>query len=111
MRKILALLALLVSAVAYPGRAQELNAQVAISLENVTITDPTLVAQLQKVMTDFLNTRTWTKQPYRPRGAHQAAHVCGHYGHSTKWHLPNHNAPHCDAPRVRHRLRNQFIKH
>ena len=66
MRKILVLLLLLVSAAAYPGRAQELNAQVAISLENVTITDPTLVAQLQKAMTDFLNTRTWTKQPYRP---------------------------------------------
>jgi hypothetical protein len=32
----------------------------------VTITDPTLVAQLQKDITAFLNTRTWTRQTYRP---------------------------------------------
>ncbi|GAA4498204.1 DUF4835 family protein [Hymenobacter ginsengisoli] len=64
MRKIFALLALLLASLS--SQAQELNAQVAISLENVTITDPTLVAQLQKDMTAFLNTRTWTRQPYRP---------------------------------------------
>ena len=51
---------------ARPSQAQELNAQVAISLENVTITDPTLVAQLQKDILAFLNTRTWTRQTYRP---------------------------------------------
>jgi hypothetical protein len=67
MRKIFAFLCLLLASVAArPGQAQELNAQVAISLENVTITDPTLVAQLQKDMTAFLNTRTWTRQTYRP---------------------------------------------
>lgn len=66
MRKIFAFFCLLASLAARPGRAQELNAQVAISLENVTITDPTLVAQLQKDMTAFLNTRPWTRQTYRP---------------------------------------------
>jgi hypothetical protein len=66
MRKIFALFCLLASLAARPGQAQELNAQVAISLENVTITDPTLVAQLQKDITAFLNTRTWTRQTYRP---------------------------------------------
>ena len=67
MRKIFALVFLLVAGLtAQPGQAQELNAQVAISLENVTITDPTLVSQLQKDITAFLNTRTWTRQTYRP---------------------------------------------
>jgi len=67
MRKIFVLLCLaLLGAAARPAQAQELNAQVAVSLENVTITDPTLVAQLQKDMTAFLNTRTWTRQTFRP---------------------------------------------
>ena len=65
MRKILALFALLVSA-AYPSRAQELNATVEISLQNVTITDPSLVNGLRDAMTKILNSTTWTKQPYRP---------------------------------------------
>lgn len=64
MRKIFALCCLLLALWASPGRAQELNARVAITLENVTITDPTLVAQLEKDMTAFLNTRTWTRQAY-----------------------------------------------
>ncbi len=64
MRKIFALCCLLLAAVASPSQAQELNARVAITLENVTITDPTLVAQLEKDMTAFLNTRTWTRQAY-----------------------------------------------
>lgn len=67
MRKLLVLLSLLVGiAATQVAQAQELNSQVVISLENVTITDPTLVAQLQKDMTAFLNTRTWTRQAYRP---------------------------------------------
>jgi hypothetical protein len=67
MRKIFALIFLLVAGLtAQSGQAQELNAQVAISLENVTITDPTLVSQLQKDIAAFLNTRTWTRQTYRP---------------------------------------------
>ncbi len=65
MRKLIALLALLLLA-GVGAQAQELNAQVAVTLENVTITDPTLVQQLQKDMTAFLNTRTWTRQTYRP---------------------------------------------
>ena len=64
MRKIFALCCLLLALWASPSRAQELNARVAITLENVTITDPTLVAQLEKDMTAFLNTRTWTRQAY-----------------------------------------------
>jgi len=67
MRKIFALLCFaLIGVAARPAQAQELNAQVAVSLENVTITDPTLVAQLQKDITSFLNTRTWTRQSFRP---------------------------------------------
>jgi hypothetical protein len=64
MRKIFTLCCLLLAVVARPSQAQELNARVAITLENVTITDPTLVAQLEKDMTAFLNTRTWTRQTY-----------------------------------------------
>ncbi len=48
------------------ARAQELNATVAISLQNVTITDNSLVAQMQKSMQDLLNTTTWTRQTYTP---------------------------------------------
>jgi hypothetical protein len=64
MRKIFTLCCLLLAVVARPSQAQELNARVAITLENVTITDPTLVAQLEKDMTAFLNTRTWARQTY-----------------------------------------------
>jgi len=64
MRNVFVLFLLLLGGVG--ARAQELNAQVAVTLENVTITDPTLVQQLQKDMTAFLNTRTWTRQTYRP---------------------------------------------
>ncbi len=64
MRNVLALFLLLLAGVG--ARAQELNAQVAVTLENVTITDPTLVQQLQKDMAAFLNTRSWTRQTYRP---------------------------------------------
>ena len=66
MRKLLVLFSLLLVAAPRLSPAQELNAQVEVSLQNVTITDPTLVATLQKDMTAFLNTRTWTKQVYRP---------------------------------------------
>lgn len=65
MRKLIALFALLLLG-GVGAQAQELNAQVAVTLENATITDPALVQQLQKDMTAFLNTRTWTKQTYRP---------------------------------------------
>ncbi len=65
----LALVALLLLVLpARRARAQELNAQVTVTLENVTITDPSLVQQLQRDMTAFLNTRTWTRQPYRVGG-------------------------------------------
>ena len=67
MRKIFALLALVLSVLAArPGRAQELNAQVTISVENTTITDQSFIQGMQKAMVDFLNTRTWTRQTYRP---------------------------------------------
>ncbi|MGI4742530.1 MAG: DUF4835 family protein [Janthinobacterium lividum] len=64
MRNVLVLFLLLLGGVG--AHAQELNAQVAVTLENVTITDPTLVQQLQKDMAAFLNTRSWTRQTYRP---------------------------------------------
>ena len=64
MRKLIALCLLLLTALA--GRAQELNATVAVTAENVAITDQTIVTSLQKDVTAFLNTRTWTRQPYQP---------------------------------------------
>ena len=64
MRKLVALCLLLLLALA--GRAQELNATVAVTAENVAITDQTIVTSLQKDVTAFLNTRTWTRQPYQP---------------------------------------------
>ncbi|MBX0292081.1 DUF4835 family protein [Hymenobacter sp. HSC-4F20] len=50
----------------YSARAQELNAVVTVSTENVTISDRQLVQQLQKDTQDFLNTRSFTNQVYRP---------------------------------------------
>nr|GFD53130.1 hypothetical protein [Tanacetum cinerariifolium] len=48
MRKIFTVLALLTGLlVARPGRAQELKATVEVSLQNVTVTDGTLVARMQ----------------------------------------------------------------
>jgi len=68
MRKILAVFPLcaLLLAAAPAARAQELLAEVRVSTENVTISDPTLVTQMQNDMQAFLNTRAWTTQPYRP---------------------------------------------
>ncbi len=67
MRKLFTVLALLAGLlVARPGRAQELNAEVQVSLQNVTITDPSLVNQMQSEMRRILNETIWTKQTYGP---------------------------------------------
>ena len=69
MRNILTLIVLLVVLLAAsPLRATELNATVDVSLQNVTITDQNIVSSMRKDMQDFLNTRTWTKIPYRVEG-------------------------------------------
>ncbi|MBC8083515.1 MAG: DUF4835 family protein [Hymenobacter sp.] len=52
--------------VARPGRAQEIQAVVSVTTENVTIADRQLVQQMQKDMQAFLNTRPFTNQSYRP---------------------------------------------
>ena len=66
MRKIFAVVGLLLGLLAsQPGLANELNAQVTITKENVTITDANLVNTMQAAMTDFLNSRAWTRQTYR----------------------------------------------
>jgi hypothetical protein len=67
MRKIFTVLALLTGLlVARPGRAQELDATVEVSLQNVTVTDATLVNQMQAEMRRILNETPWTKQTYGP---------------------------------------------
>ncbi|GAB3869611.1 DUF4835 family protein [Hymenobacter segetis] len=48
------------------ARAQELLAEVRVSTENVTISDPTIVTQMQNDIRTFLNNRAWTTQTYRP---------------------------------------------
>lgn len=69
MRKYLSLVVvLLLGLLAAPAYATELNATVEISLQNVTITDQNILASMKKDMQDFLNTRTWTKQPYQVQG-------------------------------------------
>ncbi|QDA59308.1 type IX secretion system protein PorD [Hymenobacter jejuensis] len=61
------LLLLLVLLCACSGAwAQELQATVAVTTENVTISDPQLVRQMQNDIQGFLNNRTWTTQTYRP---------------------------------------------
>ena len=62
---VLSILTLLLAAVP-TAHAQELLAEVRISTENVTISDPTLVTQMQNDIRTFLNNRAWTTQTYRP---------------------------------------------
>ncbi|RYY10580.1 MAG: DUF4835 family protein, partial [Cytophagaceae bacterium] len=67
MRNVFTVLALLVGLLAgCPGRAQELNADVQVSLQNVTITDATLVNQMQAEMRRILNETPWTRLTYAP---------------------------------------------
>lgn len=68
MRKIFALVCLLVAGLAArPSQAQELNCTVEVSqAPSVVITDQTILPQIQKDITAFLNTRPWTRQTYRP---------------------------------------------
>jgi hypothetical protein len=66
MRKILTILPLLVLLVARPAAAQELLADVKVSTQNVTVSDPTLINQMQNDMQSMLNTRAWTDETYRP---------------------------------------------
>ena len=48
------------------AHAQELLAEVRVSTENVTISDPTIVTQMQNDIRTFLNSRAFTNQTYRP---------------------------------------------
>jgi hypothetical protein len=48
------------------AQAQELLAEVAVTAQNVTITDPSLITQMQNEMQSLLNTRAWTNQTFRP---------------------------------------------
>jgi hypothetical protein len=49
-----------------PAQAQELQAEVRVTTENVTIADQQLLQQMQNDMQAFLNTRSFTTLTYRP---------------------------------------------
>jgi len=67
MRNPFTILALLVGLlVVRPGRAQELNATVDISRQNVAVTDESILGAMKNEITRILNETNWTKQPYRP---------------------------------------------
>ncbi|WP_139924147.1 DUF4835 family protein [Hymenobacter sp. DG01] len=68
MRNLPLLFCLLLAAVLFtrPARAQELQAEVTVTTENVNISDRQLVQQMRNDMQTFLNTRTFTNQTYRP---------------------------------------------
>ncbi|MBF9236711.1 DUF4835 family protein [Hymenobacter sp. BT683] len=68
MRKLLAFLPLFVLLLAAGpvASAQELLAEVQVTTQNVTITDPTIVTQMQNDIRTFLNSRSWTNGTYRP---------------------------------------------
>ncbi|MBO0357322.1 DUF4835 family protein [Hymenobacter sp. BT186] len=51
---------------AQSGQAQEIQAEVRITTENVTISDQSLKQQMQNDIQGFLNTRSFTSQTYRP---------------------------------------------
>lgn len=65
-RKILTVLPLLALLAICPALAQELLADVKVSTQNVTVSDPTLINQMQNDMQSMLNTRAWTDETYRP---------------------------------------------
>lgn len=68
MRKLFTVLALLAGLlVGRPGRAQELKATVEVSLQNVTVTDATLVARMQSEIRRILEETIWTRQTYQPQ--------------------------------------------
>lgn len=68
MRKLFTVLALLAGLlVGRPGRAQELKATVEVSLQNVTVTDATLVARMQSEIRRILEETIWTRQAYQPQ--------------------------------------------
>ncbi|SHJ07450.1 protein of unknown function [Hymenobacter daecheongensis DSM 21074] len=66
MRKLLTPLLFLLALAARPARAQELDAQVVVTTENVTVSDRQLIQQMQNDMQTFLNNRPFTSQTYRP---------------------------------------------
>ncbi len=63
-RPLLALLLALL--LAGPARAQELLAEVRVSTENVTISDPSIVQQMQTDIRNLLNGQPWTNLTYQP---------------------------------------------
>ena len=64
--RLLTLLLALLALLAAPAvQARELLAEVTVTAQNVTITDPSLLNQMQRDMQEFLNNRDWTNQPYR----------------------------------------------
>ncbi|MBC6611718.1 DUF4835 family protein [Hymenobacter sp. BT507] len=66
-RKLLSLCLLLVACLCTSVvRAQELLADVRVTTENVTVSDQQIVLQMQNDIQNFLNTRAWTNQSYRP---------------------------------------------
>ncbi|KUG09578.1 DUF4835 family protein [Solirubrum puertoriconensis] len=46
--------------------AQELQAEVEITTQNVAITDPQLISRMQSDIREFLNNRRWTNEVYKP---------------------------------------------
>ncbi|SDY09754.1 type IX secretion system protein PorD [Hymenobacter psychrophilus] len=66
MRKFSLLFVLSLLVLLCPARAQELQVQVSVSTENVTISDPQLVQQLRNDIQNFLNSRAFTNRAYRP---------------------------------------------
>lgn len=64
--KLLTIISLLTLLAFRPALAQELLADVKVSTQNVTISDPTLINQMQNDMQSMLNTRAWTDETYRP---------------------------------------------
>ena len=65
-RPLPALLLLLALLLAGPAHAQELLAEVRVSTENVTISDPSIVQQMQNDIRNLLNTQAWTNLTYQP---------------------------------------------
>jgi len=49
-----------------PARAQELQCEVRINTERVQITDRQIISDMERAIFDFMNSRRWTNDVYRP---------------------------------------------
>lgn len=65
--KISALMFLLITSAPWVSQAQELNASVSVDISrDIAIASPRIIQEIEGVITEFLNSRSWTDYSYQP---------------------------------------------